>query len=136
MRHLEKFFAAIRIDHVLGRAVQVDPMKSMLKPPSTTHLKLIVIHCFQLLLSGSTCAATARVLSHLGAAGVGAPGAHGGARCVMLIHFIHRMVKSLGWHFWIRSDSVEGRIRVDTGAEFRAALQREFLGYSTVCMGI
>jgi len=41
----------------------------------------------------------------------------------------------LGWGFRIRTDSVEGRIRVDSGG-FRAAPQGDFLAYFAVCMGI
>ena len=43
-----------------GRALQVDPMKPLLKPPGTKHLKSHAMICFQLSLSNSACAATPR----------------------------------------------------------------------------
>jgi hypothetical protein len=39
-----------------GEAVQVDPIKPKLKPPGTKRLQQSATHCFQLLLSNSTCA--------------------------------------------------------------------------------
>jgi hypothetical protein len=42
-----------------GRAVQADPLKPTLKVPRTKPLKLVLINCFQLVLSKPTCAATA-----------------------------------------------------------------------------
>jgi hypothetical protein len=41
----------------------------------------------------------------------------------------------LGWRFGIRTDSVEGWIRTDSGG-FRAAPQGISLRYCTVCVGI
>jgi hypothetical protein len=41
----------------------------------------------------------------------------------------------LGWGFQIRTDSVEGRIRADSGG-FQAAPHGILLRYFTVCMGI
>jgi phosphopantetheinyl transferase len=42
----------------LGKAVQDEPMKSMLVAPGTKRLKWITIQCFQALLSIRSCAAT------------------------------------------------------------------------------
>ena len=41
-----------------GRAVQVDPIRPTLKAPGT---RLLILNRFQVLLSNSTCAATARM---------------------------------------------------------------------------
>ena len=43
-----------------GDAVQVDPMKFNLKPPGIVRLKLICDDPHQIMVSNSTCAATAR----------------------------------------------------------------------------
>jgi len=43
-----------------GRAAQVDPIKPILKPPVTKHLKLKCDILLSTLLSNSTCAATTR----------------------------------------------------------------------------
>ena len=43
-----------------GRAVQVDPIRTTLKPPGTNLLTLKCDDRFQLLLSNTTCAGTAR----------------------------------------------------------------------------
>jgi hypothetical protein len=45
------------------------------------------------------------------------------------------LARLLGWRCGIRTDSVEGRIRTDSGG-FRAAPQGAFLAYFAFCMGI
>jgi hypothetical protein len=53
-------------------------------------------------------------------------------QCVVKPRLLSEM---LGWRFGIRTDSVEGRIRADSGG-FRAAPQGISLRYFTFCMGI
>jgi hypothetical protein len=75
-KHLQMVSGLNRAVFWLGRAVQVDPMQSKLKPPGTNGLKLKCdLFCFQLLLSNSTCAATARCrdLGLLGLAAAAGP---------------------------------------------------------------
>ena len=52
--------AAPGVQPAHGRAVQVDPIKPMLKPPGTKRLKYNMLDRLQTLLSSSTCAATSR----------------------------------------------------------------------------
>jgi len=62
-RQLERY-----VRRELGRVVQADPMKPVLKAPKTKCLKLKQMDWFQVLLSNSTCAATAGVPQHDGLA--------------------------------------------------------------------
>ena len=58
-----------------GRALQIDPMKPMLKVPGTKRLKLKLMDCFETLLSILACAATLRAVE--GGPAATAPGGSG-----------------------------------------------------------